>query len=83
MHIHSKPTGPISPKTTASPLEASDNVEISGPGRAFTTRSHRTMSVALDPARASVIRGRNLNGAYDTLEIVDVVARRLLGSGDL
>ena len=45
-------------------------------------RVHLTYDV-LDPARAARIRGRILNGAYDTLEVVDAVARRLLDSGDL
>jgi hypothetical protein len=38
---------------------------------------------SVDPARAAQIRERVLSGAYDTLEVVDAVARRLLQSGDL
>jgi hypothetical protein len=36
-----------------------------------------------DPNRAGRIRGRVLSGAYDTLEVVEAVSRRLLDSGDL
>ena len=37
----------------------------------------------MNTTRASLIRGRILSGAYNTLELVDVLARRLLESGDL
>ena len=38
---------------------------------------------AMDVTRTSMIRGRILSGAYNTLELVDALARRLLESGDL
>lgn len=60
----------------------SDKVEISDAGRALAARDGE-QSTGLDPARAARIRGRVLSGAYDTLEVVDAVARRLLDSGDL
>jgi hypothetical protein len=60
----------------------SDKVEISDAGRALAARD-RDAASGLDPARAAKIRGRILSGAYDTLEVVDAVARRLLDSGDL
>ena len=65
----------------ASPVR-SDKVEISDAGRALAARDGRE-SQSLDPARAARIRGRILSGAYDTLEVVDAVSRRLLDSGDL
>jgi hypothetical protein len=37
----------------------------------------------LEAAREASIRGRILSGAYDSIEVVDAVARRLLASGDL
>ena len=40
-------------------------------------------AMAMDSARIARVRGRVLSGAYDTLEIVDAIARRLLDSGDL
>jgi hypothetical protein len=49
----------------------------------LAARDGRADSASLDPSRASHIRDRVLNGAYDTLEVVDAVARRLLDSGDL
>jgi hypothetical protein len=79
-------TGAVAP-ATASPTgsDRSDKVEISDAGRALAARDGQETqaSSGLDPARADRIRGRVLSGAYDTLEVVDTVARRLLGSGDL
>jgi hypothetical protein len=97
MHIYPKTTGPIRPETTRAPNtdpvpetapiqpargdtaanDRADRVEISDAGRALAARD------GFDPVRAAQIRGRILSGAYDTLEVVDAVARRLLDSGDL
>lgn len=72
---------------TSAPVgsDRSDKVEISDAGRALAARDGKEAqsSPGLDPARADRIRGRILSGAYDTLEVVDTVARRLLDSGDL
>src|SRR5437016_6328840 len=68
---------------STSAFERSDRVEISDAGRALAARDGDTPAGGLDPARAAAIRGRIMSGAYDTLEVVDAVARRLLGSGDL
>lgn len=70
----------IAPAPSA--IDRSDKVEISDAGRALAARDGDE-SVGLDPARAARIRGRILSGAYDTLEVVDAVARRLLDSGDI
>ena len=63
--------------------DRSGKVSISDAGRALSARDGGTDSAALDPARAARVRDRVLNGAYDTLEVVDAVARRLLDTGDL
>jgi negative regulator of flagellin synthesis FlgM len=63
--------------------DRSDRVSISDAGRALAARDGATESAGLDPARAARIRERVLSGAYDTLEVVDAVARRLLDSGDI
>src|SRR4051812_2768065 len=77
---------PVAP--TPSAADRSDRVEISDAGRALAARdgdgaASATGAGSLDPARAARIRGRILSGAYDTLEVVDAVSRRLLDSGDL
>jgi len=64
-----------------SSVDRSDKVSISDAGRALAARDGD--GVSLDPSRAANIRERVLSGAYDTLEVVDAVARRLLDSGDL
>jgi len=67
-----------------SSIDRSDKVQISDAGRALAAReTDRTVQAGLDPIRASHIRNRVLSGAYDSLDVVDTVARRLLQSGDL
>jgi negative regulator of flagellin synthesis FlgM len=75
------PIRPVAPSPSGA--DRSDKVQISDAGRALAARSDKAESSSLDPARAARIRGRILSGAYDTLEVVDAVARRLLDSGDL
>jgi len=72
---------PIAPAPSSS--SRSDQVQISDAGRALAARGDGTSTTGLDPAVASRVRGRILSGAYDTLEVVDAVSRRLLDSGDL
>jgi len=65
-------------------IDRTDKVQISDAGRALAAREiDRTVEAGLDPIRASHIRNRVLSGAYDALDVVDTVARRLLTSGDL
>jgi len=76
--------GPVAP--TPSSTDRSDRVEISDAGRALAARGgdvDASSSAGLDPVRAARIRSRVLSGAYDTLEVVDATARRLLDTGDL
>jgi negative regulator of flagellin synthesis FlgM len=72
---------PVAPAPSS--VDRSDKVEISDAGRALAARESGPDSAGLDPARSARIRGRILSGAYDTLEVVDALARRLLDSGDL
>jgi anti-sigma28 factor (negative regulator of flagellin synthesis) len=57
----------------------SDSVQISDAGRRMSTEQAN----ALDPERVSELRTKVLTGAYNTLDIVDQVARRILMRGDL
>jgi anti-sigma28 factor (negative regulator of flagellin synthesis) len=57
-----------------------DSVQISDAGRALASGGG---SGAIDQARAAQIRAQVLAGAYDSLEAVDAIARRLIESGDL
>src|SRR5262245_6663324 len=69
---------------TPSASDRSDRVEISDAGRALSAREGDapSSSAPLDPARADRIRQRVLSGAYDTLEVVDAVARRIIDTGE-
>jgi hypothetical protein len=67
---------------TPSSSDRSDKVQISDAGRALAARGS-DKAVNLDPVRSADVRRRILSGAYDTVEVVDAVARRLLASGDL
>lgn len=69
---------PVGPST-----DRSDRVSISDAGRALAARDGGIDVAGLDAARVDRIRDRVLSGAYDTLEVVDAVARRLLDSRDI
>jgi hypothetical protein len=72
------------PAAGTTTVDRADSVRISDAGRALAAReTDRTVAAGLDPVRASHIRNRVLSGAYDSLDVVDTVARRLLKSGDL
>jgi hypothetical protein len=74
----------LTPAAGSVSIDRTDKVEISDAGRALAAReTDRTVQAGLDPIRASHIRHRVLSGAYDSLDVVDTVARRLLQSGDL
>ena len=72
---------------TPSSTNKSDKVQISDAGRALAARakggSEAASQSSLDPAKADRIRSRILSGAYDTVEVVDAVARRLIATGDV
>lgn len=59
-----------------------DQVQISDAGRALAAQAEAS-SGNLTPERISEIRERILSGAYNSLEIVEEVARKMLASGDL
>jgi negative regulator of flagellin synthesis FlgM len=72
----------IAPVPSAAPVAArNDQVQISDAGRALAARD--SSKTSLDPARAAQIRQRVLDGAYNSLSVVDEVANRILKSGDL
>jgi anti-sigma28 factor (negative regulator of flagellin synthesis) len=68
---------------TPSSADRSDKVSISDAGRALAARQGGTETVTFDSTRLASIGDRVSSGAYNTLEVVDAVARRLLASGDL
>ena len=65
-----------------SPASRSDQVQISDAGRALAAQADATRG-ELTPERIAEIREKILSGAYNSLEIVEEVARKMLASGDL
>ncbi len=68
---------------TASGLPKSDSVSLSDAGRSLAARMDQQNKDAFDPERVAELRTKVLNGAYNTLDVVDQVARRILSRGDI
>jgi negative regulator of flagellin synthesis FlgM len=70
------------------PVERGDKVEISDVARklaASAKGADETSSTreAFTPERVAMIREKILSGAYNSVEMVDQVARKMLASGDI
>lgn len=65
------------------PVRKADSVELSDSGRSMAKRLNVEERAALDPERTAELRRKVLEGAYNTLDVVDQVARRILQRGDL
>jgi negative regulator of flagellin synthesis FlgM len=66
--------------------DRSDKVQISDAGRALAESlkpAGRENDAELSPERVAEIRKRLLEGAYESVHVVDEVARRILGRGDV
>jgi len=72
-----RPSSSSGVQPTGSDPARSDSVQISSAGRSLAA------SAQLDPERTAELRTKVLTGAYNTLDIVDQVARRILSRGDL
>lgn len=70
-----QPGAPAPPKA--------DSVNFSSAGRALAGRAAASIDATFDPERVAELRTRVMTGAYNTLDIVDQVARRILTRGDL
>lgn len=69
------------PATPAAAPVRVDRVEISEAGRALAAKGAEGGEMSAD--RVSELRQRVLSGAYNSLDVVDQVARRLLDTGDV
>jgi len=67
------------PESAAPAQRSGDKVQISDAGRAMAAKAGSTLT----PERISEVRERILSGAYNSLEVVDQVARKMLASGDI
>ena len=73
-----RPAQEISQAPAAKPVK-SDSVQISDEAR----RLNAEQKDSFDPERVNELRQKVLSGAYNTLDVVDQVARRILTRGDL
>jgi len=73
-----RPVQEVAPTPAARPVK-SDSVQISDAGRRLNAEQRQ----AMDPERVAELRQKVLSGAYNTLDVVDQVARRILTRGDL
>ncbi len=62
-----------------------DRVEISDAGRALAAKNgpDANASRGMSAERIAELRQRVMSGAYNSLEVVDQVARRMLDAGDV
>jgi hypothetical protein len=76
------PTQPVAPVG-----RAGDKVQISDAGRALAAQANEAAGAnpkgELTAERVSEVRQRILEGAYNSLDVVDEVARRMLAHGDI
>ncbi len=83
-----KPVTPSAPDQTgqssngAAPTR-SDSVHFSDAGRSMASRAAADAQTTFDPERVAQLRTKVLTGAYNTLDVVDQVARRIISRGDL
>jgi anti-sigma28 factor (negative regulator of flagellin synthesis) len=61
----------------------SDSVQFSDAARTMASQMTAQTDAAMDPARIAELRTKVLNGAYNSLDMVEQVARRIAESGDL
>lgn len=69
------------PTTSSSPK--TDSVQISDTGRKMAARAQSQSPTQMDAERVSELRQKVYQGAYNSLDVVDQVARRIMSRGDL
>ncbi|MGZ8378622.1 MAG: flagellar biosynthesis anti-sigma factor FlgM [Gemmatirosa sp.] len=74
-------TEPAAPATPAAPRN--DSVQISDAGRALAGTEAGERAGSLSAERVAELRRKVLEGAYNSVNVVDQVAQRVLKSGDL
>ncbi len=69
--------------SSPSSARGSDSVQISDIARNLAARAAQDTSHQINPQRVSELRRKVYEGAYNSLDVVDQVARRILTRGDL
>ncbi|MEO7363595.1 MAG: flagellar biosynthesis anti-sigma factor FlgM [Gemmatimonadaceae bacterium] len=75
---NAQPVSPVAPVSSRR-----DSVQISDSARTLASRAESNERAQLDPARVSELRKKVYEGAYNSLDVVDQVARRILTRGDI
>lgn len=75
------PAAPVAPSAPAAPR--SDSVQISDAGRALAGAEGGERVGSLSAERVAELRRKVLEGAYNSVQVVDQVAQRILKSGEL
>lgn len=86
-----RPVSPVAPPapqgqpaaTPVAPVQRTDSVQLSESGKSMARQLAAESRDTLDPERTAELRRKVLEGAYNTLDVVDQVARRILQRGDL
>ena len=80
-----KPETASRQSATQAAAPRNDQVQISDAGRALAAQLESRDGVrgSLSPERISEIRQRVLEGAYNSVEVVEEVAKRMLDRGDI
>jgi negative regulator of flagellin synthesis FlgM len=72
------------PEGDATPAPRNDKVQISDAGRALAAKATDAPDAGtLSPERVAELRQKVLLGAYNSVQMVDEVARRILDRGDV
>ena len=80
----SRDGGPAKPVAPVAPVSARrDSVQISDSARTLALRAESDERAQMDPERVAELRQKVYQGAYNALDVVDQVARRILTHGDL
>jgi len=73
-----KPVAPVTPVSARR-----DSVQISDSARTLASRAESNERARMDPERVAELRQKVYEGAYNALDVVDQVARRILTRGDI
>jgi anti-sigma28 factor (negative regulator of flagellin synthesis) len=79
------PPAPASSDADRAEMTRGDAVHISDTARvlASSIAADETVPASIDPTRATELRARIFEGAYNSLEMAEQVARAILRAGDL
>lgn len=76
------PQGQAAP-TPVAPIARTDSVQLSESGKSLARQLAPEARDTLAPERIAELRRKVFEGAYNTLDAVDQVARRIVQRGDL